>query len=75
MADRRTVRSGSRRNTPASQASRKRGMRSASRDVEPSVEPARPLRRSTRQASVTSIIEEQEEDNDASRTKRISPGM
>ncbi|KAL5439454.1 hypothetical protein PMIN07_003129 [Paraphaeosphaeria minitans] len=82
MADRRGVRPSSRRITPAPQpppkatttsppvgrTTRRRGARSASRDVD---EPAKPARRSARQASVDSFLSENESDARAlSRAKR-----
>lgn len=78
MADRRSVRSSSRRTTPAPQllpkaiveppARTTRHRRSASRDVE---EPLKPTRRSARQASVESIRSENEAAvKGASRAKR-----
>lgn len=69
MADRRGVRASSRRKIPTPQppstataaqtgrASRTRGARSASRDVEHAVDTLKPTRRSTRQASVTSVTD------------------
>lgn len=80
MADRRNVRSSSRRITPTPQPpstvttpqpgrpSRRRGTRSASREVESVTIPAKPSRRTARQASVTS--ESEQEGRRTRRTKR-----
>lgn len=74
MADRRGVRSASRRKTPtpqppskvntpqAARASRARSLRSASRDIEPVTETLKPTRRSVRQASVTTATDESDHD-------------
>ncbi|KAF2687484.1 hypothetical protein K458DRAFT_295764 [Lentithecium fluviatile CBS 122367] len=82
MADRRAVRASSRLKTPTPQppskpntprtgrATRPRGARSASRDVELPVEAAKPARRSARQVSVTSIASESEQEVDAARKPR-----
>lgn len=82
MADRRSVRSASRRNTPTPQppskppahlgrASRARSLRSASREVDGFVEIQKPARRTTRQASITSVnYESEHETKQARRTER-----
>ncbi|KAF2828503.1 hypothetical protein CC86DRAFT_193986 [Ophiobolus disseminans] len=83
MADRRGVRSASRRKTPTPQppsktntpqpgrASRTRGLRSASRDLEPVNEAQKPTRRSARHASVTTVTDESDyEAKSTRRTKR-----
>ncbi|KAH7088385.1 hypothetical protein FB567DRAFT_337772 [Paraphoma chrysanthemicola] len=85
MADRRGVRSASRRKTPtpqppskvntpqAGRATRTRGVRSASRDVE-MVEVQKPTRRSARQASVTTLTDESDHETQATRrTRRRMP--
>jgi hypothetical protein len=88
MADRRAVRASSRRKTPtpqppskpnspqAARTTRARSTRSASRDVEVSVEGAKPARRSARQASVISLAGDSEQEGDVApkaRTKRKAP--
>ncbi|CAI6340057.1 unnamed protein product [Periconia digitata] len=85
MADRRGMRSGSRRADPTPQshsksivtqtvhATRKRNTRSASRDIDVPTETERPLRRSARQASVTSIASESARENETDRGMRRNP--
>ncbi|KAH7077830.1 hypothetical protein BKA63DRAFT_467223 [Paraphoma chrysanthemicola] len=84
MADRRGVRSASRRKTPtpqppskvntpqAGRATRTRGVRSASRDVE-MVEVQKPTRRSARQASVTTLTDESDQEARATRKPKRMP--
>ena len=82
MADRRAARSGSRRKTPTPQPSSKvntaqtgraprtRGLRSASRDIDPN-DVQKPTRRSARQASVATETDVSENDAQPMRkTKR-----
>jgi hypothetical protein len=83
MADSRGVRAGSRRKTPTPQppskamtaqmgrATRTRNLRSASREVDDFVDIQKPTRRSARQASVTSVTSDNEnEEQNARKTKR-----
>jgi hypothetical protein len=84
MADRRSVRSTSRRKTPTPQpqakakataeqvgrASRARSLRSASREVGDFIDIQKPTRRSARQASVTTNDESDYETRKARKTKR-----
>ncbi|KAI4945538.1 hypothetical protein J4E91_007880 [Alternaria rosae] len=82
MADRRSVRSANRRKTPTPQppanataqlsgrASRARSLRSASREVEDFVDIQKPIRRSARQASVTTNDESEHDAPKARNTKR-----
>jgi hypothetical protein len=84
MADRRSVRSASRRKTPTPQppskantpqparASRTRALRSASRDVE-IVETLKPTRRSAQQASITTVTDESEHERHTTRKSRRRP--
>ncbi|KAH7400719.1 hypothetical protein DE146DRAFT_653712 [Phaeosphaeria sp. MPI-PUGE-AT-0046c] len=85
MADRRGVRSASRRKTPTPQpsskptapnpgrASRTRGLRSASRDIEPVVEAPKATRRSARQASVTTGTDDSENEFQTTRRTKRRP--
>jgi hypothetical protein len=84
MADRRGVRSGSRRKTPTPQPPSKvntprpgratrRGMRSASRDIEPVLEMQKPTRRSARQASVTTVTDDSENEGQGTRKIKRRP--
>ncbi|CAG5150518.1 uncharacterized protein ALTATR162_LOCUS2687 [Alternaria atra] len=82
MADRRSVRSASRRKSPTPQppskatatqlgrASRARSLRSVSREVEDFIDIQKPTRRSARQASVTTNDESEHELQKARKTKR-----
>jgi hypothetical protein len=82
MADRRSVRSTSRRKTPTPQpqakataeqlgrASRARSLRSASREVGDIIDIQKPTRRSARQASVTTNDESEYETRQTRKTKR-----
>lgn len=78
MADRRAVRSGSRRITPAPRpvpttgATRKRVTRSASREVELPIDMERSTRTSDRQTTVPALVAENEGKNRVSREARTS---
>jgi hypothetical protein len=84
MADRRSVRSASRRKTPTPQppskastpqparASRTRALRSASRDVE-IIDTLKPARRSARQPSITTVTDESEREGHTTRKPRRKP--
>lgn len=84
MADRRSVRSASRRKTPTPQppskantpqparASRTRALRSASRDIE-AIETLKATRRSVRQASVTTVTDGSEDEGHTMRKSKRRP--
>lgn len=78
MAESRGVRAASRRKTPTSQPERAparatRRLRSASRDIEPISEHQKPTRRNVRQASVTSIASEGEDEGLKKRKTKRKP--
>lgn len=82
MADRRGVRSASRRKTPTPQPPSKTNtpqlarasrMRSASRDVEPVYEVLKPTRRSARQASIATVTDESENEGQTTRRTKRRP--
>jgi hypothetical protein len=84
MADRRGVRSASRRKTPTPQPPTKantphpgratrRGMRSASRDTEPVFEVLKPTRRSARQTSVATVTDDSGNEGQATRRTKRRP--
>jgi hypothetical protein len=82
MADRRRVRSVGRRETPTPQpsskptatqqgrAARARSLRSASREVNDFVDMQKPTRRATRQASITSVTVESDNEGTQARQAR-----
>ncbi|CAO2647992.1 Nn.00g089140.m01.CDS01 [Neocucurbitaria sp. VM-36] len=85
MADRRGVRSASRRKTPTPQspsqattprggrATRAKRLHSASRDLEADIDVQKPSRRSARQASITTATDESDHEGQATRRTRRKP--